>query len=183
MNKKNCNRENFFNNLLKNEKSKKANYLHQLLKKHGVDFATGVPCGVLRSIINNLMIDSDILHVSVNLESEAIGIAAGAYFSGKIPVIYMQNSGLFASSNDIASLLIPYKIPIFFVVTYRGCEGEDAVQHFTTGRATEKLLDSFGLVYRVYNGQDLKTLINQMFLEMKKSSLPTILLLKRGWES
>jgi phosphonopyruvate decarboxylase len=182
MNKKHCNQKNFFN-LLKNEKSERADYLHHLFKKHGVNFATGVPCGVLRNIIDNLMIDSDILHVSVNRESEAVGVATGAYFSGKIPLVYMQNSGLFASSNDIASLLIPYKIPIFFVVTYRGCEGEDAVQHFTTGRATEKLLDSFGLAYQVYNGQDLEILINQMFSEMEKTSLPTILLLKRGWNS
>lgn len=180
MDKKNCNQKNFFN-LLRNEKSEKANCLHQLFKERGVNFATGVPCGVLHNIIDNLVNDQDILHISANRESEAIGIAAGAYFSGKIPIIYMQNSGLFASSNDIASLLIPYRIPILFVVTYRGCEGEDAVQHFTTGKATEKLLESFGLFYWVYEQQALKVLVDQIFSKMKETSLPVVLLLKRGW--
>jgi sulfopyruvate decarboxylase alpha subunit len=174
------NKKNFFN-LLRNEKSEKANYLHQLFKERGVNFATGVPCGVLHNIIDNLVNDLDVLHISANRESEAIGIAAGAYLSGKTPIIYMQNSGLFASSNDIASLLIPYRIPILFVVTYRGCEGEDAVQHFTTGKATEKLLESFGLFYWVYEQQALKVLVDQIFSKMKETSLPVVLLLKRGW--
>lgn len=182
MNKKNCNQKNFFN-LLKKEKNKKADELHRLFKKHGINFATGVPCGVLHSIIDNLTNDPDILHVSVNRESEAVGIAAGAYFSGRIPVIYMQNSGLFSSSNDIASLLIPYQIPILFIVTYRGCKGEDAIQHFTIGKATEKLLKSFGLFYLVYKQQTLEILVNQIFSKMKETSLPVVLLLKRGWNA
>ena len=111
-----------------------------------------------------------------------IGIfTAGAYFGGKIPVVYMQNSGLFSASNDIASLLVPYKMQVFFVVSYRGCEGEDAVQHLTTGRATERLLESFGLPFTVFGDQNLGTLARSMFETMRKTELPTLLLLKRGW--
>ncbi|OIO47786.1 MAG: hypothetical protein AUJ28_00550 [Parcubacteria group bacterium CG1_02_37_51] len=156
--------------------------MHRLFLELGVDFATGVPCGVLRYIIQNFDDDVKILHILANRESEAVGIAAGAYFAGKTPVVYMQNSGLFAASNDVASLLVPYEIPIFFVVSYRGCEGEDAIQHLTTGRATEALLQSLGLSFVVFDGHDLTTLIGSMFKEMYKSKLPTILLLKRGWQ-
>lgn len=170
----------FLNDLIKTG-NLKDNYLHQSLKRHGVNFATGVPCGVLRHVISNLLNDKDILHVSVNRESEAVGIAAGAYLSGRYPVVYMQNSGLFASSNDIASLLIPYKMPILFVVTYRGCEGEDAVQHFVTGKATGKMLASFGVDFFVYEKQDINDLIDEMFYRMNEASLPSFLLLKRGW--
>jgi sulfopyruvate decarboxylase TPP-binding subunit len=108
-------------------------------------------------------------------------LAAGAYFGGKTPVVYMQNSGLFAASNDIASLLVPYEIPVFFVVSYRGCGDEDAAQHLTTGGATEALLQSFGLPFVVFGGQNLETLITSMFEEMRKRGLPAFLLLKRGW--
>ena len=169
-----------FNDLNKS-RNQKADCLHQSLRKHGVNFATGVPCGVLRHIINNLINDKSIIHVLSNRESEAVGIAAGAYLSGKCPVVYMQNSGLFAASNDIASLLIPYKIPILFVVTYRGCEGEDAVQHLITGKATEKLLKSFDIDFFVYQKQDIDDLIDEIFGRMKETSLPSFLLLKRGW--
>ena len=169
-----------FNTLAGNQ-SEKADQLHGVFRELGVNFASGVPCGVLRHIIRNFNDDAAVLHVIANRESEAVGLAAGAYFGGKIPVVYMQNSGLFSASNDIASLLVPYKMPVFFVVSYRGCEGEDAVQHLTTGRATERLLESFGLPFTVFGDQNLGILARSMFETMRKTELPTLLLLKRGW--
>lgn len=169
-------------NTLSIERSEKANLMHRIFLESGVNFATGVPCGVLRHVIKNFNDDVKILHVLVNRESEAVGLAAGAYLAGRTPVVYMQNSGLFAASNDIASLLIPYEMPIFFVVSYRGCEGEDAIQHLITGRATEALLQSFGLPFVVFGEQDITTVVKSMFKEMRESKLPTILLLKRGWQ-
>lgn len=168
-------------NVLASDRSEKADLLHGVFRKLGVNFASGVPCGVLRHIIKNFEDDAAMLHVIANRESEAVGLAAGAYFGGKIPVVYMQNSGLFSASNDIASLLIPYRMPIFFVVSYRGCEGEDAVQHLTTGRATERLLESFGLPFEVFGNQNLENLTRSLFETMLKAELPTFLLLKRGW--
>jgi len=177
----NClNGKRLFNSLDKTG-NKKADSLHKIFKEFGIDFSTGVPCGVLRHIISNLKSDPTVLHLSANRESEAIGLAAGAYFSGKKPLVYMQNSGLFAASNDIASLLIPYTIPVFLVVTYRGHKEDDAAQHIVTGRATENLLKSFKLNFSVYENQNLKELVNGLFVKMKKNNLPTILLLKRGW--
>lgn len=169
-------------NTLDGKHNEKADQIHRLFLELGVDFASGVPCGVLRHIIKNLNDDKKVLHIPANRESEAIGLAAGAYFAGKTSVVYMQNSGLFAASNDIASLLIPYEIPIFFVVSYRGCEGEDAIQHLTTGRATESLLKSFSLPFTVFEKHDIDILIKSMFEEMRKIKLPIFLLLKRGWQ-
>lgn len=168
-------------NALAGDRSEKADQLHGVFCELGVNFASGVPCGVLRHIIKNFDDDAAVLHVIANRESEAVGLAAGAYLGGKIPVVYMQNSGFFSASNDIASLLVPYKMPIFFVVSYRGCEGEGAVQHLTTGRATERLLESFGLPFAVCGDQNLGILARAMFETMRKTELPTVLLLKRGW--
>lgn len=169
-------------NTLDGERSEKADQMHRLFLDLGVDFASGVPCGVLRHIIRNFNDDESILHMLANREGEAVGLAAGAYLAGKTPVVYMQNSGLFAASNDIASLLVPYGIPIFFTVSYRGYAGEDAVQHMATGRATEALLTSFGLSSVIFGEHDLDTLIRSMFEEMRTVKLPIFLLLKRGWQ-
>lgn len=177
----NNNVKNDFNDLT-DERSDKADSLHQLFLKMGIDFVTGVPCGVLKHIISNFAKEKKVFHLPANRESEAVGIAAGAYLAGKIPLVYMQNSGLFTASNDIASLLVPYRLPIFFVVTYRGCEGEDAVQHLTTGGATESLLMSFNLTYKVYKQGDLLTLVTGLHRDMLSEKLPVFLLLKRGWQ-
>ncbi len=162
--------------------NEKADEIHRAFLDCGVNFVSGVPCGVLKHIIRNFNLERRILHVPVNRESEAIGLTAGAYLGGKIPVVYMQNSGLFSASNDIASLLIPYEIPVFFVVSYRGCAGETAVQHFTTGGATEDLLRSFNLSYVVYGNEKLNSLIKGMFADIKKKKKSNFLLLKRGWQ-
>ena len=168
-------------NALDRHGSKKADSLHQLLRQHGVDFAVGVPCGVIRHLIAHLDEDPGVRHLIATRESEAVGIAAGAYFAGATPVVYMQNSGLFAASNDIASLLIPYETPILFVVSYRGCENEDAVQHMTTGRSTLSLLSSFQLAYSVLEHQDLTEVVGSLLEHMQQSPAPVFLLLKRGW--
>jgi len=159
----------------------RANKLHATLKREGVNFVSGVPCGVIRHIIRNFQEEPEIMHVPANRESEAIGIVAGAYFANKNPVVYMQNSGLFASSNEIASLLIPYKIPLLMIISYRGVEGEDAVQHLTTGSSTTTLLSSFGIQHIVYDGQDFGIIIPELYKLMSSDSLPKAILLKRGW--
>jgi len=154
---------------------------HATLKRHGVDFATGVPCGVQKSIIYKLSHDPQICHIPATRESEAIGIAAGAYLAGKTSMVYMQNSGLFNCSNDIASLLIPYKIPILLSVSWRGCEGEDAPQHSITGKATPTLLESLGIPYYILEKNNIGNILASSFKTMEEREIPAAMLIRRGW--
>ncbi len=155
---------------------------HNAIKQNGIKVATGVPCGVIRHIINNIANDPKIRHIPATNEAESIGIAAGAVLANQKTMLYMQNSGLFAASNNIASLLIPYEIPVYMVVSYRGCEGENAPQHFITGSATEKLIQSFGLDYAVYHGESMEKFVDNGFKRIAKTNLPFVALLKRGWQ-
>ncbi|MFA6404712.1 MAG: hypothetical protein WCW03_01815 [Candidatus Paceibacterota bacterium] len=75
-------------NSLGTSRSKIADCIHRSFIESGVNFATGVPCGVLKHIIRNLNNDTRVLHVPANRESEAIGLAAGAYLAGKTPIVY-----------------------------------------------------------------------------------------------
>ncbi len=157
--------------------------IQQALVEAEINFATGVPCGVLRRVIDYLVCDERVQHVIVNRESEAIGVATGAYLAGRRPIVYMQNSGLFAASNDISSLLIPYRVPLLMIVTLRGDEGEDAPQHLVNGAATTQLLESFRIPYTVYNANlDIHDTVLDLFKQAAATQLPTTLLLKRGWD-
>lgn len=170
-------------NTLDRERNPYADKFHIVLKSYGVDFATGVPCGVIRHFIQNFSQDTDITHISATRESEAIGIATGAYLTGRKPVVYMQNSGLFNSSNDIASLLIPYRIPLLFLVSWRGAPGEDAPQHFVTGRNTMPLLDSLEIPYRLLDKEKIDEVLSQLFEYMEGQQLPAVVLVRRGWST
>jgi len=154
--------------------------MQDIMKREGVNLATGVPCGVLKTFINNFETNPDIQNITAQNEPEAIGIGAGAYLGGKTPVIYMQNSGMLKSTNEIGSLLIPYKIPILNLVTYRGCEGEDAPQHFITGKITKATLDSLGLFYEELNPADIEGTMNRAHEFMRSEKMPAVVLVRRG---
>lgn len=160
-----------------------ANQLAMALLDVGVDFSSGVPCGVLRRIISFLIEDERIRHVIVNRESEAVGVAVGAYLAGRTPVVYMQNSGLFTVLNDVSSLLMPYEVPILNIVSFRGCNGEDAPQHIVNGRITVHLLKDLGLPYCVFSSESsIYNATVELCDDMRAKGLPGVLLLERGWD-
>lgn len=79
-------------------------------------------------------------------EGEALAIASGMYLAGKRPVVLMQNSGIGNMINPFVSLNQIYKIPITFVISWRGYTGiSDAVQHEYMGKITSKILELIGI--------------------------------------
>src|SRR6058998_897440 len=90
----------------------------------GFDFFTGVPCSLVRTLLVEL--ERRKLYLGETREDAALGVAAGAYLAGRLPVVIMQNSGLGASLNALASLHLLYGIPALLFVTWRGHQGEDA---------------------------------------------------------
>jgi phosphonopyruvate decarboxylase len=116
------------------------------------DFYTGVPDSQLKPLCNYLMdrygIDSK-HHIIAANEGNCVALAAGYNLAtGKIPVVYMQNSGEGNVINPVASLLNDkvYSIPVIFVVGWRGEPGvHDEPQHVYQGEITLKLLDDMGI--------------------------------------
>ena len=116
------------------------------------DFYTGVPDSQLRPLCDCLMhcygIDSK-HHIIAANEGNCTAIAAGCHLaSGKIPVVYMQNSGEGNIINPSASLLNDnvYAIPCVFIVGWRGEPGvHDEPQHVYQGMVTLKLLEDMDI--------------------------------------
>jgi sulfopyruvate decarboxylase subunit alpha len=85
--------------------------------------------------------------VSATREEEAIGIAVGAYATGRNSAVFMQSSGFGNSINAIASLCIPTRIPIPIFLNMRGGVGEFNIAQVPMGRSTRPILDQLGLVH------------------------------------
>ena len=113
---------------------------------HGFDFFTGVPCSLVKNVWAEL--EARGLQITDTREDAALGLAAGAYLGGRLPVVIMQNSGLGVSLNALASLHRLYRIPCLLIVTWRGHDGADAPEHNLLGPATPALLDLMGLPRR-----------------------------------
>lgn len=123
-----------------------------LVKVLGADFYTGVPDSQLKALCNYLIHTYGIdpkHHVIAANEGNCAALAAGYHLAtGKVPVVYMQNSGEGNIINPAASLLNEkvYAIPMIFVVGWRGEPGiHDEPQHIYQGEVTVKLLDDMGI--------------------------------------
>ena len=118
----------------------------------GSDFYTGVPDSQLKALCNFLMdrygIDPK-HHIIAANEGNCTALAAGYHLAtGKVPVVYMQNSGEGNIINPVASLLNDkvYAIPVVFIIGWRGEPGiHDEPQHIYQGEVTVKLLDDMGI--------------------------------------
>jgi phosphonopyruvate decarboxylase len=113
------------------------------LEKAGFDFFAGVPCSYLEAPIACL--ERSVLgYLAATREDEALSIAAGAWMGGRrLPVVFMQNSGLGNCLNVIASLHQSYEIPALLVISWRGHHGKDAPEHILMGAVMPDLLALF----------------------------------------
>ena len=129
----------------------------------GADYYTGVPDSQLKALCNYLAntygIDPQ-HHVIAANEGNAAALAAGYHLAtGKVPVVYMQNSGEGNIINPAASLLNRevYAIPVVFVIGWRGEPGvHDEPQHIYQGQVTLKLLEDMGIEYMVLSKETTK---------------------------
>ena len=117
----------------------------------GGDFYTGVPDSLLKPLCDclyNRYGRSD-RHIIAANEGNAAALAAGYHLAtGKVPVVYLQNSGEGNIINPTASLLHQqvYAIPALFLVGWRGEPGgQDEPQHIFQGKITLKLLEDLDI--------------------------------------
>ena len=120
------------------------------------DFFAGVPDSQLKALCNYLMDEYSLNpahHIIAANEGNAAALAAGYHLAtGKVPVVYLQNSGLGNIVNPVASLLNGkvYGIPCLFIVGWRGEPGvHDEPQHLFQGEITLPLLDTLDIPYFV----------------------------------
>lgn len=124
------------------------------LKSFDIDFFAGVPDSLLKNICayitDNLPAKQNIIAAN---EGGAMGIAAGYHLAtGKVPVVYMQNSGEGNIINPLASLTDKevYNIPVLLVIGWRGRPGvKDEPQHVKQGKVTTGLLNTMGINYAI----------------------------------
>ena len=93
--------------------------LLESLKEHGANFFVTVPCKLSAELLSLISRDKEIIHVAPTREEEGVGICAGAYLSGKMPVMVIQNSGIGNSVNALAALTQLYHLPLLLVCTHR----------------------------------------------------------------
>ncbi len=153
------------------------------------EFFTGVPDSLLRPLCDYLMQNYGVgeKHIIAPNEGSATALAAGYHLAtGKVPVVYMQNSGQGNVVNPVASLMNDkvYGIPCLFVVGWRGEPGvHDEPQHIYQGEVTLKLLEDMDIAYFVIEKTTTEEALNTQLEAWKAlwaKGKQTALVVKKG---
>ena len=115
------------------------------LKRNDVRIIPYVPDRVLTTLIKSLHADPFFTTFATTREEEAVGIVSGAWMGGMKGAVLMQTSGFATLANVLASLAMPYQIPLIMFVSERGTLGEFNYGQSLVCRTMRPVLDSLAM--------------------------------------
>src|ERR1700688_3096822 len=92
----------------------------QALKRNDIRLVPYVPDRVLTTLIRNIHADPFFTTSPTARRTAAVGIVAGAWMAALRGAVLMQTSGFATLANVLASLAIPFQIPLIISVSERG---------------------------------------------------------------
>ncbi|MBS2008537.1 MAG: phosphonopyruvate decarboxylase [Cyanobacteria bacterium SZAS TMP-1] len=157
------------------------------LKAAGVEFYAGVPDSLLKEFLVLLQAEvaPELHHITVS-EGAAVALAGGYHLAtGKIPLVYMQNSGLGNAVNPLMSLshCQVYGLPLLLLIGHRGAPNvKDEPQHTAMGSATLAILDNLAVPYQLLGPEqnDLKAFVARAVERVKTISSPLAIVVASG---
>lgn len=157
------------------------------LRENDINFFSGVPDSLLKQFcacIQNECKPEE--HIIAANEGGAIGLAIGHYLgSGKVPMVYLQNSGLGNTINPILSLASNevYGIPMIIMIGWRGEPGvKDEPQHIHQGRVMIESLQAMDIDFKVLSEEENQAIsqTNDAIELAKKTKSPIFLIVKKN---
>ncbi len=119
--------------------------VQETLRRNEVRLVTYVPDRVLTPLIKSVHEDPYFTTFTCTREEEALGILTGAWMGGMRGVLLMQTSGFATLPNALASLAVPYQIPLIMFVSERGTLGEFNLGQALVCRTMRPVLDALGI--------------------------------------
>jgi len=159
------------------------------LVESDINFFSGVPDSLLKNICSYITDNTaPEQHIIAANEGNALAIGIGYHLStGKIPLIYMQNSGLGNVINPLLSLADPevYSFPILMMIGWRGEPTiKDEPQHKKQGRVTVALLEAMEIPYKVISPDqnifEVSAIVKEILVGIQEEKRPFALLIKKG---
>jgi sulfopyruvate decarboxylase alpha subunit len=150
----------------------------ETLKRNEVKLVTYVPDRVLTPLLKNLHADAYFTAFATAREEEAVGIVAGAWMGGTRGTVLMQTSGFATLANVIASLAVPYQVPLIMVVSERGTLGEFNWGQALVCRTMRPVLDSLAIEHHTLTRLDeMEFIIDRSIKQAVATQSPVALIL------
>ncbi|TFW59872.1 sulfopyruvate decarboxylase subunit alpha [Bradyrhizobium sp. MOS001] len=150
----------------------------QTLKRNEISLIPYVPDRVLTPLIKNLHADPFFTTFATAREEEAVGIVSGAWMGGRRGAVLMQTSGFATLANVLASLAVPYQIPLIMFVSERGTLGEFNYGQSLVCRTMRPVLDSLALEHHTITRLDeLEFIADRSIKQAVTTQAPVALIL------
>lgn len=149
-----------------------------MLKSKGFNYFSYVPCSMLKGIIKILEKDESVVSYPAPKEDLAISWAVGVYLSEGTPFVMLQNSGLGNILDTVISLAQLYNIPLVMLVTWRGYNKKDEIQHHIWGQRQNNILHAAG-IRTVHITKDVEDCLDRAIKIAYSDNAVVALVLKR----
>jgi sulfopyruvate decarboxylase alpha subunit len=150
----------------------------RVLKANEVKLITQVPDKVLAPLIKRLHADDYFTVLGPAREEEAVGIVTGAYMAGLRGIVLMQTSGFASIPTVLASLAVPYQIPLLMMISERGTMGDHQLGQAIVCRLLRPVLASLGIEHHAITRPDeVEFIVDRMIRQAYATQAPAAMLL------
>lgn len=111
------------------------------LKAYNIRFISHVPDAMGEQLLKLARQDPFFDILPLAREEEGVGVVAGQYVGGARGTLFMPTSGVGNAINALASLAIPYQIPLPLFIGFRGDLGEFNAAQVPMGQALRPILE------------------------------------------
>lgn len=150
----------------------------RVLKANQVKLVAYVPDNVLKPLIQALHDDPYFTVICPAREEEAVGIVTGAYLAGMRGITLMQTSGFATLPNVLASLAMPFQIPLLMMISERGAMGDHQLGQVIVCRTMRPVLQSLGIEhYGIERLDDVEFVVDSMIRQAYSTQQPAAMIL------
>lgn len=150
----------------------------KVLKANEVRLVTYVPDNVLAPLIEAVHADPYFTVLCPAREEEAAGIVAGAYMAGMRGITLVQTSGFATLPNVLASLIVPYQIPLLMLISERGTLGDHQLGQAIVCRTMRPVLQTLGIEhFAVERLDDVEFVVDSMIRQAYSTQAPAAIIL------
>lgn len=162
------------------------NAIVNVLKQYEVRHVSYLPDAMGERLLRLMRDDSDFDLLPLAREEEGVGVVCGQALAGKRGVLLCPTSGLGNSINALASLPIPYRIPVPMIIGFRGDLGEFNATQVMMGQALPDIFRAMRIPYFVLKHAEEVPTLTEGFLRLCYSTeSPAALLISTqlaGWK-
>ena len=150
----------------------------RLLKANDIRLVTYVPDNVLSTLIRAVHADPYFTVLAPAREEEAVGIIVGSYMAGMRGIVLMQTSGFATLPNVLASLVVPFQIPLLMMISERGALGDHQIGQAIVCRTMRPVLESLGIEhFAIQRLDDVEFIVDNMIKQAFSTQAPAAMIL------